>query len=62
VLGPGVRVSGPSSRAAWWHKVGKRSGARILAELAALPVQERLVFAAEHVSQPTRNVKKEAIQ
>jgi hypothetical protein len=53
VLGPGVRVSGPSSRAAWWHKVGKRSGARILAELAALPVQQRFALS---LLQPGRSV------
>ena len=35
-----VRVSGPRGR--WRHRVGKRSGGRIVAGLAALPVQERL--------------------
>lgn len=40
VLGPTVRVTGPRGR--WRAKVGKRNGAAILAELAALPVQETL--------------------
>ena len=39
-----LRVTGP--RGAWRHRVGKRAGGRILAGLRALPVQERLDFAA----------------
>ena len=53
VLGPHVRVSGP--RGAWRHRVGKRAGARIVAGLAALPVQGRLALGA--ASQRGRRVR-----
>ena len=46
-----LRVTGP--RGAWRSRVGKRAAARILAELGALPVQERLALP---VSLPSRNV------
>jgi hypothetical protein len=52
VMAP-VRVSGP--RGVWRSRVGKRTGRRILAELAALPVQEHLDFAA----QPARSLASE---
>ena len=42
VLGPGVPVSGARGR--WRHLLRKRNGGRLLADLAALPVQERLRF------------------
>ena len=45
-----VRVTG--SRGRWRHRVGKRSGGRILAALSALPAQGRLDFARH----PGRNV------
>jgi hypothetical protein len=48
VMAP-VRVSGP--RGVWRSRVGKRTGRRILAELAALPVQERFALS---LSQPSR--------
>ena len=51
VLGPHVLVSRPAGR--WRAKVGKRAGARIVAAVTALPVQERLVL---DVSQPSRRV------
>ena len=51
VLGPHVLVSRPAGR--WRAKVGKRAGARIVAALSVLPVQERLAL---DVSQPTRRV------
>ena len=51
VLGSHVLVSRPAGR--WRAKVGKRAGARIVAALTALPVQERLVL---DVSQHSRNV------
>ncbi len=51
VLGPLVKVTGP--RGAWRHRVGKRAGARIVAALFALPVQERLPL---YVLQPSRRV------
>ncbi len=54
VLGPGVRVCGPRGR--WRSRVGKRTGARLLAELAALPVQGRLPLS---LSQPSRSVQQE---
>lgn len=41
VMAP-LRVTGP--RGAWRHRVGKRTGARLLAGLRALPVQERLTL------------------
>jgi hypothetical protein len=44
VLGPRWHVGGP--RGPWWDHVGRRSGARILAELAALPAQGRLPLRA----------------
>ena len=47
-----VRVSGP--RGVWRSRVGKRTGARLLAELGALPVQGRLPL-----SQPARSVTRE---
>ena len=46
-----VRVTGP--RGVWRSRVGKRAGARIVAALSVLPVQERLAL---DVSQPTRRV------
>jgi hypothetical protein len=52
VMAP-VRVSGP--RGVWRSRVGKRTGRRILAELAALPIQERFAFAA----QPARSLARE---
>lgn len=39
-FGPRVRVSGP--RGAWRSRVGKRAGARLLAGLRGMPVQEHL--------------------
>ena len=51
VLGPHVLVSRPTGR--WRAKVGKRAGARIVAALTTLPVQERLPL---DVSQPSRRV------
>ena len=39
VMAP-LRVTGP--RGAWRHRMGKRSGARLRADLAVLPVQGRL--------------------
>ncbi len=47
-----VRVTGPRG-----HRVGKRTGARLVAALAALPVQQRFPFVA---SQPSGNVLREA--
>jgi hypothetical protein len=52
VLGPRWHVGGP--RGTWWEHVGKRSGARILARLRALPVQGRLPFG--RTPQPRRNL------
>lgn len=51
-IGPLVRVTGP--RGAWRHRVGKRTGARIVAGLVALPVQER--FDLVHVTSASRNL------
>ena len=51
VLGSHVLVSRPAGK--WRAKVGKRAGARIVAALSALPIQERLVL---DVSQPSRRV------
>ena len=48
-----VRVSGP--RGVWRHRVGKRSGGRILAALSALPAQGRLPLVA--ASQRGRRVR-----
>ena len=49
VLGPHVLLSRPAGR--WRAKVGKRAGARIVAALSALPVQQTFPL-----SQPSRNV------
>ncbi len=48
-LAPRWHVGGP--RGPWWGPVGKRAGARILADLGALPAQGRLAL-----SQPRRRV------
>jgi hypothetical protein len=53
-LGPRWHVDGP--RGPWWEHVGKRSGARILAGLRALPVQGRLALIAERAPQPKRSL------
>jgi len=52
VMAP-VRVSGP--RGASRSQAGKRAGARLLADLTPLPVQERLDFAAH----PTHRLARE---
>ena len=48
-----VRVTGP--RGAWRHRVGKRTGGRIVAGLAQLPAQGRLPLVA--ASQRDRRVR-----
>ncbi|MHB1554587.1 MAG: hypothetical protein ACYCSX_10780 [Acidimicrobiales bacterium] len=51
-----LRVTGP--RGVWRSRVGKRTGRRILAELAALPVQERFALS---LLQPGRRVGPDAV-
>lgn len=51
VMAP-VRVTGPRGR--WRQRIGKRTGTRLVAALAALPAQQRLPLVP--VSRPTRNV------
>jgi len=56
---PGVPLSGPRGR--WPHLLRKRSGRRILAELAALPVQGRLPLVPGPASQPRRTVPNQEV-
>lgn len=51
VLGPHVRVSGPRGR--WRGRVGKRTGARLVAELGRLPAQGRLALDPPSHPRPT---------
>lgn len=55
VRGPLVKVT--TARSAWRRRVGKRSGGRLLADLAALSAQQRLPLAP--VSRPVSTVHAE---
>lgn len=58
VMAP-VPVTGP--RGAWRRRLGKRTGARLLAELTALPVQVRLPLGFEHPSHPRPTLTEEVV-